>query len=270
MIQTIYAVSPSSNINATKRTVYATGHSYLTAAPSLRSSSLQPHQSQARGPYQIIDNHDGVPRSKAHDKAISSRKWTKHNIDKSLGYSWIMTRFSISFSPLQHPSPPPCPTLHRPSDPHTDRPNLLPNTSHTQGPFRIALLSQKGHRRRRQNVDWLPSEGDTALLPSHSGSNPSFVFYTMKLTLRPQISPRGFWKRTHCTWGNNPEIPRKSALLFHDSAVDRQISLAGEVVVGYRIIEQECDLWQQTSLAQNRVTKKGPGVAALNDFSIAQ
>ena len=45
-----------------------------------------------------------------------------------------------------------------------------PTSGHTQGSFRIAAPPPEVHRRRRQIVGRLPSEGNTALLLSHFGT----------------------------------------------------------------------------------------------------
>ena len=50
-------------------------------------------------------------------------------------------------------------------DPRPD----IPNSGHIQEPFCSAALSPEVHRRRRQIFGSIPSEGDTALLPSHFG-----------------------------------------------------------------------------------------------------
>ena len=45
----------------------------------------------------------------------------------------------------------------------------IPTSGHTQDSFRIAAPPPEVHRRRRQIVGGLSSEGDNALLPTHFG-----------------------------------------------------------------------------------------------------
>ena len=45
----------------------------------------------------------------------------------------------------------------------------IPTSGHTQDSFRIVAPPTEVHRKRRQVVGGLPSEGDTALLPSDLG-----------------------------------------------------------------------------------------------------
>ena len=62
-------------------------------------------------------------------------------------------------------------------------------SGHTQDSFRIVAPPTEVHRKWRQGVGGLPSEGDTALLSSHFGGVHSCLFWFNILRASPTVPP---------------------------------------------------------------------------------
>ena len=95
-----------------------------------------------------------------------------------------------------------------------------PTSGHTQGSFRIVAPPSEVHGKWRQIVGGLPSEGDTALLPSHFGGVQQCLFWFNIRRTPPTMPPTddNVSYVAESDWVSIPSREQTAATSLHQSS----------------------------------------------------